>query len=74
MLDLYRQLGLLSRTTIFATSLSAVGEEGQFSSGGDLLLRLPLCQSFPGFSFRRQDRSPAMRFVSRFRSWIPERL
>ncbi|MBX3236925.1 MAG: alkaline phosphatase family protein [Nitrospiraceae bacterium] len=31
-LDLYRQLGLLSRTTIFATSLSAVGE-GQFSSG-----------------------------------------
>jgi len=31
-LDLYRQLGLLNRTTIFATSLSAVGES-QFSAG-----------------------------------------
>jgi hypothetical protein len=31
-LDLYRDLGLLKRTTIFATSLSAVGE-AQFSAG-----------------------------------------
>jgi hypothetical protein len=31
-LDLYRELGLLKRTTVFATSLSAVGET-QFSAG-----------------------------------------
>ncbi|MCE3223995.1 MAG: uncharacterized protein K0S58_2175 [Nitrospira sp.] len=31
-LDLYRELGLIKRTTIFATSLSAVGET-QFSAG-----------------------------------------
>lgn len=31
-LDLYRDLGLIKRTTVFATSLSAVGET-QFSAG-----------------------------------------
>lgn len=43
-LDLYREFGLLKRTTVFATSLSAVGET-QFSSGevpGDPAKNLPM--------------------------------
>ena len=43
-LDLYRELGLIQRTTVFATSLSALGET-QFSAGdvsGDQASNVPL--------------------------------
>ena len=46
-LDLYRDLGLIKRTTVFATSLSAVGEM-QFSAGDAAAEQANSFRWFPG--------------------------